>query len=155
MQWEDEDLRGGKNFKSARASHDKAQSKRRKVAPASRPRRTHKDFAPFSSFFPLIYSAHVRQRVFCSPKCAGTGVTGDTRVGIFCPPSRQPECHFKRFEADAAPCNCKCEESLPCEDVRWSSAGKPLTCLEIAEQEPRPGATLAAHCRSRTRVIFS
>lgn len=40
-------------------------------------------------------------------------------------------------------------------NVRWSGAGKQLTCPEVAEQEPPPGAKLAAHCRSpRTRVIF-
>lgn len=43
MQWEEVDLRegrGGGNFKSVRASHDKAQSKRRKVPPPPRPVRT-------------------------------------------------------------------------------------------------------------------
>lgn len=40
-------------------------------------------------------------------------------------------------------------------NVRWGGAGKQLTCLKIAEQEPPPGAKLAAHCRSpRTPVIF-
>lgn len=57
---EEVDLRGGKNFKSARASHDKAQSKQRKVAAASRPRRPPRRFPKTSHLFRVSSLSHIQ-----------------------------------------------------------------------------------------------